>query len=167
MFELSKLESPEFKLKAYKTDVCEYLRQTCAELISMFESAGFTYDFDIPEESIYTMIDPRQMSRVLFNLGDNTIRYNSKGTYVTVSLNYEEEKVIILFKDNGIGIPSEVAKNIFKPFVRVDGARNSQTGGTGLGLSIAHKIIKVHSGSIKLVTDINKGCEFHIILPKI
>ena len=66
-----------------------------------------------------------------------------------------------------IGIPAEIAKNIFKPFVRSDMARNSQTGGTGLGLAIVEKIIAAHGGNISLKTDRDCGCEFIIHIPKI
>lgn len=76
-----------------------------------------------------------------------------------------EDEAVIIFKDNGVGIPAEIAKDIFKPFVREDKARNSQTGGTGLGLAIVEKIIVAHGGKIRLITDKNMGCEFIITLP--
>jgi signal transduction histidine kinase len=133
----------------------------------MFEQAGFVCDFDIPEKAVFAMLDPAQMSRVLHNLAHNAIRYNPQGTKVSISLYEDDGKVVILFKDNGIGIPSDAAKNIFKPFVRVDDSRNSQTGGTGLGLSIAHRIAEAHGGELGLDTDTNKGCTFFIILPRI
>ncbi len=165
LFELSKLESPEFSLKLIKTDICEYIRQICGELLPILEQNNFEYNFDIPEKVIDVMLDVGQMNRVIFNLADNLIRYNPEGTNVSVALHEENDKVKILFKDNGIGIPSEVAKNIFNPFVRADDSRNSQTGGTGLGLSIACKIIKAHGGDIVLSTDTNKGCAFIITFP--
>lgn len=164
LFELSKLESVEYSLKPLKTDVCEYLRQICGELLPMLEQAGFLYSFCIPEKTIYSMIDVAQMNRVLYNLTDNSIRYNLEGTSLSVKLYEKQGNVVILFEDNGIGIPSEVALNIFKPFVRVDDSRNSQTGGTGLGLSIADKIIKAHGGNIEIITDSGKGCTFIITL---
>ena len=107
------------------------------------------------------------MNRVLFNLAENAIRYNPTGANLSVSLYDDTTNVIINFSDDGIGIPSHLAKNIFKPFVRIDDSRNSQTGGTGLGLSIAYKIIKLHGGDIELKTDLNKGCTYIITLPKI
>jgi signal transduction histidine kinase len=167
LFELSRVESPEFKLRPGKTDVCEYLRQTCGELLPLFDEAGFHYDFDIPEKVIYARIDPDQMSRVYHNLAENALRYNPNGTVITVKLYEEMEHIVVVFKDNGVGIPADVVKDIFKPFVRVDDSRNSQTGGTGLGLSIAHKIVQAHNGELKLITDADKGCTFIITLPKI
>jgi signal transduction histidine kinase len=167
LFEFAKLESAEFTMKLQKTDICEYLRQICADLLPMLEQADIDYEFNIPEEAIYVMADTAQMNRVLYNLTDNLIRYNPKGTSLTVNLYEEQDNVVILFKDKGIGIPPHIAENIFKPFIRVDDSRNSQTGGTGLGLSIAYKIIKSHKGTMDIQTELNKGCTFIITLPRI
>lgn len=166
LFEFAKLESADYSIKLLKTDICEYLRQACGDLLPMLEQAGFDYNFNIPEEAVYVMLDTVQMNRVLYNLTDNLIRYNQEGTSLTVSLYEEQGSAVIIFKDNGIGIPSDIAYNIFKPFVRVDDSRNSLTGGTGLGLSIAYKIIKQHGGNIDIQTDLNEGCTFIITIPK-
>lgn len=167
LFELSKLESPEFSLKPQKTDVCEYLRQICGELLPSLERAGFAYVFDIPDEACYAMIDAGQLSRVFHNLTENAIRYNPEGTTVTVSLSRIPEGLGILFADDGAGIPGAVAEDIFKPFVRAEDSRSRESGGTGLGLSIAYKIVQAHGGNLTLWTDTNRGCFFRITLPMI
>lgn len=113
------------------------------------------------------MIDAGQMYRVFQNLVTNTLQYNPAGTKVVVCLYEQANEIVINFKDNGIGITAEIAKDIFNPFVRADSSRNSRTGGTGLGLAITHKIISAHGGSIYLKTDANSGCEFIIKIPKI
>ncbi len=167
LFELSRLDSPKFTLKLSRMNVCEYLRQVCGDILPLLEKAGFEYEFDIPEQLVYAMIDTDQMGRVFHNLTDNTVRYNSRGTTVSVSLTIETQQVVILFGDDGIGIPASLIQDIFKPFVRVDDSRNSETGGSGLGLSIAHKIILAHGGSLLLQTDTHQGCTFKITLPRI
>ena len=167
LFELSKMESSEYVLNKTKIDICEYLREEIGAFISTFDKFGFTYDFDIPEEEIFLEIDTKQMDRVFQNLVANAVQYNSEGTKVTISLFDQDREVAILFKDNGIGIPKEIAVELFYPFVRVDKSRNSESGGTGLGLAITLKIIEAHGGSINLETDENCGCAFIIHIPKI
>ena len=166
LFELSKLESSEFKLNKVKIDCCEYLRETMGTTIPLLEEAGFAYNMDIPEEEIYVMLDPLMMDRVFQNLTANTLIYNPAGTVITVTLLDDQNQVVILFKDDGIGMSKETAKEIFDPFVRVDRSRNSQTGGTGLGLAIVKKIIEAHHGTINLKADEHQGCAFYISLPK-
>lgn len=167
LFELSKMESSEYVINKTKVDICEYMRQEIGTLIATFDKAGFIYDFDIPEKEVFAEIDVNQIDRVLQNLANNARQYNPKGTKVTINLVDKDEKIVIIFKDNGIGIPKAVAKEIFNPFVRVDSVRNSHRGGTGLGLAIALKVILAHGGNINLKTEENCGCEFIIKIPKI
>jgi signal transduction histidine kinase len=164
LFELSRLESPAFSLKTQRLDACEYLRQACGDILPSLEQAGFEYEFDIPDEPAFAMIDPERLNRVLFNLADNTVRYNPTGTKVCVRLTKEAGCVLITFRDDGVGIPEDVAHDIFKPFVRVDDARGSETGGAGLGLSIARKIAEAHGGTLTLDQSIHPGCAFRLEL---
>ena len=167
LFELSALDSPDFTLSPVRLDTCEYLRGVCAELLPVFDRAGFACEFNIPETPVFAVIDPIQMTRVLTNLADNAVRYTAAGTEVTVRLSSEGGACVIRFADNGAGITDDVAAEIFKPFVRADTARNSKTGGTGLGLSIAQKIVALHGGAISLETGDGRGCVFLISLPTI
>jgi signal transduction histidine kinase len=161
------MDSPEFSLKLEKTDICECLRQICGELVPQLEKEGFEYDFDIPEDSVYAMLDTGRFGRILQNLASNAMRYNPKGTRITVSLKTENRQIAIDFSDDGIGIPPDLAENIFKPFVRVDDSRNSETGGSGLGLSIAKKIAQAHGGDLLLLPTEKKGSTFRIFIPSI
>ena len=167
LFELSKMDSTEYVLTKKKVDICEYVREIMVASIPSFDQAGFNYEFDIPNEDIFVALDQKQMMRVFQNLITNSINYNKKGTKIYIKIFEQEDEIVIIFKDNGIGIPPFMVKDIFQPFVRVDVARNSETGGTGLGLAIVKKIISEHGGSIALITDVDCGCEFIIKIPKV
>lgn len=167
LFELSQMDSPEFSIKPVKIDLCEFLRQMCGELVPQLERAGFEYEFDIPEYSIFAMLDKNRFSRIIQNLEDNAVRYNPQGTTVSVSISEQNNQAMIRFVDDGYGIPSQIAEDIFEPFVRADDSRNSKTGGSGLGLSIAKKIAQAHGGDLTLRTDQNKGSTFIITIPTI
>lgn len=166
LFELSKLESPEYRLQKKRVDLGEYLRRMAAHHIASLDNAGFDYDFDIPEEEAWAQIDEAAMDRVFQNLFANALQYNPAGTKMTLTMKMKENSFDIRFGDNGTGMAEELAQTIFQPFVRADAARNSKTGGTGLGLSIVRQIIALHGGSISLETSPQKGCTFFIMLPK-
>lgn len=166
LFELSRMDSAEFSLKPIKADLCESLRQICGELVPHLEHAGFEYEFDIPEESIHVLLDTVRFTRLIQNLADNALKYNSTGTTISVSLKVENHQAMLDFYDDGIGIPAHLSQDIFKPFVRADDSRNSQTGGSGLGLSIAKKIAEAHGGALTL-SHCDKGCNFRVMIPTI
>ena len=167
LFELSQMESPDFSLKPVKTDLCEYLRQICGELVPQLERADFGYEFDIPEESVFALLDTDRFGRIIQNLIGNAIRHNPQKTMVTVSLKTQNHQAVIDISDDGIGIPAHLAQDIFKPFIRADGSRNSKTGGSGLGLSIAKKIAEAHGGDLILCQNENKGSTFRLTIPAI
>lgn len=165
LFELSKMDSPDFSLKTVKADLCEVLRQICAGMVPQLESANFKYEFDIPEDSVYVMLDAGSFGRIIQNLTDNAVRYNPEGTTVSVSLTVRDKTAVIDFGDDGVGIPNHLAQDIFKPFVRADDSRNSRTGGSGLGLSIAKKIAQALGGDLTLGGEGGPGCKFRITIP--
>lgn len=167
LFELSQMDSPEFSLKLERTDICEYIRQICGELVPQLEREGFEYEFDIMEESVFVMLDNNRFGRIIQNLAHNAVRYNPPGTLVIVSLTVQDSLVVIDFSDNGIGIPAHLVDHIFKPFVRVDDSRHSKTGGSGLGLSIAKRIAEAHGGDLTICLSKNKGSTFRITIPRI
>jgi signal transduction histidine kinase len=167
LLELSKLDSPEFKLNLAKVDLCEYLRQACGGLVPLFETAGSPYQFDIPEEGLFAMVDVHRMNRVFQNLADNAIRYNPAGTAISVGLRADGGRAVIVFSDDGPGIPESHAAEVFKPFVRLRSTGPAAAGGTGLGLSIAKSIVEAHGGELALRTGEGAGCTFVITLPLI
>ncbi len=161
MFELSKMDSPDFKLRMSHVDVCEFLRQQIGEIVPLLEQSGYTYEFHIPEEEIFADIDVTHMQRVIQNLTANTLHHTSKGTHIVVGLSRQDDEIQITYNDNGGGIPDKLTDHIFDPFVRGDDARSTQ--GTGLGLAIVHKIVAAHGGSIRL-DNIKNRCSFIITL---
>jgi signal transduction histidine kinase len=80
---------------------------------------------------------------------------------VMVSTKKLTEKIVIVVKDNGNGVPQNIVDKIFQPFFTTKPAGR----GTGLGLSLAYDIVKVHGGEIKLQTKEGVGSEFIIELP--
>ena len=107
---------------------------------------------------------PTDLSRALGNLVANASRYATQ-TWIKVSRH--QDTVQILIDDNGSGIPKNKRHEVFKPFVRLDESRNSETGGVGLGLTIARDILLSHGGDIALDTSPQKGLRVIVSLPMI
>ena len=80
------------------------------------------------------------------NIINNATRY---GTKTQIQLQKKQGIIHVFIDDNGPGIPAKKRIDVFKPFYRLDSARNSQTGGVGLGLTIARDTILSHGGDIR------------------
>ncbi|MEQ9180542.1 MAG: ATP-binding protein [Nitratireductor sp.] len=92
-------------------------------------------------------VRPTAFSRLVTNLVGNSFRY-AKSVHITAI--HGPGSLIVTVDDDGPGIPAEEREHVFRPFVRLDEARNQDSGGTGLGLSIARDIARSHGGDITL-----------------
>ncbi|WP_188912338.1 ATP-binding protein [Aureimonas endophytica] len=92
-------------------------------------------------------VRPDSFTRLVTNLVSNATRHADR---VNVSARREGRWLTVAVEDDGPGIPAEKREEVFKPFVRLDTARNIDAGGTGLGLSIARDIARSHGGDILL-----------------
>ena len=77
----------------------------------------------------------------------------------------EEQSLNIIISDNGPGIPEDSMNEVFRPFFRLDQARNAETGGTGLGLSVARDVARGHGGDIYLSKGALGGLEATVSVP--
>lgn len=102
------------------------------------------------------------LEEVVYNLCDNAIRYNNPGGFVKMEVGINAEGVVLVVKDNGIGIPAEHQERIFERFYRVDKSRSKVTGGTGLGLAIVKHIVTQHGGTLRVDSEIGKGTEISV-----
>ena len=105
--------------------------------------------------------DSQAIEKMLAVFLENAVKYTPKKGKVSLSIKTYAKNITIEIKDNGRGISNKDLPNIFKRFYQ---GRNN-TDGFGLGLSLAQKIIRLHNGSIKTDSKINKGTTFTIKIP--
>lgn len=106
---------------------------------------------------------PQALKRCLANLLENAVKYG-KRALVTVDDN--DERIAIVIRDEGPGIPEAEIERVFEPFYRLEGSRNRETGGTGLGLSIARSVAEIHGGTLSLHNRSEGGLEARLNLPR-
>jgi two-component system sensor histidine kinase KdpD len=99
---------------------------------------------------------------ILKNLIQNALRYSPKQEKIQVLVQSNSDELFLSVKDKGIGIAAEQQQLVFNRFYRVS---NSQTGGVGLGLSIVKGFVELHGGTVTLISEINSGTEFQIVIP--
>jgi len=107
--------------------------------------------------------DEAGLRQVLANLLRNAVVHTPAGTMIQVSVTQAGTDVVLVVADNGPGMPTDVAKNIFERFYRPDGSRSRA--GTGLGLAIVHSMVVAHHGMVSLQTEPGRGAQFTVILP--
>jgi two-component system osmolarity sensor histidine kinase EnvZ len=92
-------------------------------------------------------VRPAAFKRCLANLVSNAARHAPS---ISITGHRDHRWLTMTVDDDGPGIPAQMREEVFKPFLRLDDARNQDEGGTGLGLAIARDIARSHGGDITL-----------------
>lgn len=141
-------ETFDVELTAFLTELVEQFQSEKVRL-----EAGAAY---------HMQIKPTMMKRALTNILSNACKY---GQDILLRTSREDKHLTISIEDDGPGIPDDRYEDVFKPFVRLDTARNQNIEGTGLGLSIARDIVRNHGGTIRLDRSDLGGLKVDVRLP--
>lgn len=106
------------------------------------------------------------LSEVLYNLVDNSIKYNKDNGKVDVKVQDSSEDVTVSVSDTGIGIGAADRERVFERFYRADKSHSKEIGGTGLGLSIVKHGVLFHKGRVELESEPGVGTTITFVLPK-
>jgi two-component system phosphate regulon sensor histidine kinase PhoR len=143
------------------------LKETAQYVVSVLGSKaeGSNVKLELNAQDAFMKANKNYMNELLYNLVDNSIKYNKSGGSVEVNIDKSDDLIIINIKDTGFGIPAEHKDRIFERFYRVDKSRSKETGGTGLGLSIVKHITELYDGVIELDSEESNGTEVTIKFP--
>lgn len=164
LFEWLKLESGEWIYNFEEENICELTRIFLADWIMRLEKNKILYKFDIPEISIYLLMDKNAFERIINNILSNILKH-SRADYLEITLKQTTTKnVMIKIFDNGIGISNKDLPFIFDRLYKCDNSRTETS--NGLGLAITKELISLANGSISASSEINNGTTFILEFPK-
>lgn len=153
------------------------VKQTASISEIIRESVGFVLrgssvqcSYTFAEDLWFAEVDPGQISQVIQNIILNARQAMPKGGQIRITAEncqdcsgetplLREGCIRVIISDDGPGIPSEVAENIFDPYF------STRTEGSGLGLAICHSILEKHDGRISVSSTVGKGTTFTLLLP--
>ena len=118
------------------------------------------------QTGVWIYSDPFRTKQNFINIISNAVKYTQQGI-VQISLNEEEQRIILTVEDTGIGISDAQMDKLFTPFERDDIVNKAKIQGAGLGLSIALEIAKLLHGKITAESKQGVGSTFTVYLPKV
>jgi two-component system sensor histidine kinase CpxA len=155
----------------------EAIRKTEFDLASLVGAITDDADFEARSrkrsvklespESCTIVGNEQLLRRAIENVIRNAVQYTAEGTEVEVKLECGDKtsEAVITVRDHGTGVPENALAEIFRPFYRVDDARDREAGGVGLGLAIAERALRLHAGAVKAVNASDGGLVVTISLP--
>jgi two-component system osmolarity sensor histidine kinase EnvZ len=127
---------------AVRIDMRQFLESLCGEAERHGADVKVAYSGDP-----LVVVRPAAFKRCLYNLVSNALAHAKS---IRIEAQRDQRFLTIHIDDNGPGIPPDRREDVFRPFFRLDAARNQDEGGTGLGLAIALDIARSHGGDITL-----------------
>jgi signal transduction histidine kinase len=161
LLDSSRLQSGTLELDFQEVELAPLFEDLLPRLTSRYPEIKIKLDNN-PVPTIQA--DPVRLAQVLENLVNNAAKY-AAGSELSISVKDHPDRVLIILKDEGPGIPEEHIQHVFKRFYRVP-TDKEKTRGSGLGLYICQQIVNAHGGAITLRSQPDEGAEFIIDLPK-
>ena len=166
---LARLESGESPAERSPVQILELLQEVVADADFEAHSRDCAVKL-LQAEDCTTVGNPELLRSAFENVVRNGVRYTAAGSEVEIRLscrtqNGSEPLAVITVRDHGPGVPDQEINNLFRPFYRLDAARERQTGGAGLGLAIAERAVRLHQGTITARNAEGGGLVVEIRLP--
>lgn len=161
---LARLQAPRERSAKVSVPLAELIREAVADADFEAQSRNCQVRFESNGEC--TVLGyPDALRSVVENVLRNAVRYTNEGTEVEVKLSCDPKSATITVRDHGPGVPENELAHLFRPFYRLDQARERETGGVGLGLAIAEQAVKLHQGQIVANNAAGGGLQVEISLP--
>jgi two-component system phosphate regulon sensor histidine kinase PhoR len=157
-------ESRRLEFSKEKVNIHELIREAVKNLAPLINERKAIITPELTAADPFLVANRDYLIIVIVNLLDNAIKY-SKEPRIVISTKNSGNRIMFSVKDNGIGIEKSQVKKLFNKFFRIRKGDTYTTKGFGLGLAFVKRIIKAHSGKIKVESEPGKGSNFTIDLP--
>jgi signal transduction histidine kinase len=165
---LSRVENGEATPEFVEIDLAQMIREITADADFEARSRDRSVRMEIETEAVVRGV-PELLRSAIENIVRNAVAYTAAGTEVVIHLGVSRtlqlERFVVRVTDQGGGVPPEALPHLFRPFYRVEDARDRQSGGTGLGLAIADRTIRLFGGRIIAANRPEGGLSVEILFP--
>ena len=168
ILDFRKIESGNMQLKLSYGDIALFIKDTCyTNFIPLMKKKDIHFSFQAVPNQIYAYFDADKIDKIIFNLLSNAFKYTREKGEVKILLEkyikHSHPHIQIKVEDTGIGIAPDNLKHIFTRFYHHTSDSISET--NGIGLSLTKDLVELHSGTIQVESQLNKGTQFIVSIP--
>lgn len=164
ILDFRKIQNGKMELKLYRFDIVKTLTMWVSDFQLTAERKQIRLHLDVDDlTGSHEMIaDQEKISRIVFNLLSNALKYTPAGGEIFVSLKDEGANLRLDVRDTGKGISQDEADKIFERFFQAKGAAS----GTGIGLALVKSFVELHHGEARVESEPGKGSDFIVVIPR-
>ncbi|MFH4964438.1 ATP-binding protein [Gaetbulibacter sp. M235] len=166
LLDLSKLEAHSMPLNLIQDNIALYIQYLMESFHSLAEVKNIRLLFSTEPKEIIMDFDPDKIRDIISNLISNAVKFTPKGGLVKTSLHIiDKNKLELIVKDTGIGIPKDQLHRVFDRYFQAKNQLEKLQEGSGLGLALTKELVKLLNGTVSIDSNLNKGSSFIIQIP--
>ena len=166
LIDISRVTRGLVALKRQPVQIAEVVAAALEMSSPLFEQQQHQVAVELTGEDAVVLGDRVRLAQVVGNLLSNAARYTPPGGHITVSAARERGEVVLVVRDDGVGLAPDLMPVLFEPFVQGPRGSDRSQGGLGVGLALVRSLVDMHGGSVAAHSDgIGKGARFEVRLP--
>ncbi|MGH7621579.1 MAG: sensor histidine kinase, partial [Gemmatimonadaceae bacterium] len=163
----SRLEAGQLSYTVTDIPLAEVVEAVVPLLEPQAASRNIKLTFAPCPPDLIVRADRVKTEQILLNLLSNAVKFTAAGGEVHVFCEPLDERIAIVVRDTGVGIPAAKLESIFEPFVQLGRSLSSLREGTGLGLAISRDLARAMGGDIAVSSAVDQGSTFRLLLPRV
>jgi two-component system CheB/CheR fusion protein len=165
MLDMTRIASGSIELKR-QTVALKTIIQSAVEVCQpILEERHHSLSISLPDEPVLLYADPTRLSQVIENIVINAAKFTAPGGSIDISASVAADRLSLSIRDNGRGIAPAMLGNLFDMFVQGPASGSQRNSGLGVGLSVVKRLVELHGGTVRAISDGMNGSEFIVDLP--
>jgi PAS domain S-box-containing protein len=164
LLDFSRIEAGRIEASYEPVDLSLLTSELASVFRSAIERAGMRLTIDCPPMPDIVYVDREMWEKIVLNLLSNAFKFTLEGE-IEVSLRAVDSFAELTVRDTGTGVPADEIPRLFERFHRVKAAHSRSYEGSGIGLALVQELVKLHGGSVRVESEVDRGTRFTVSIP--
>jgi signal transduction histidine kinase/ActR/RegA family two-component response regulator len=166
LLDVARITGNKLELRKDRVDLANVVTAAIETSRPMIDANAHSLAVSLPEEPLFVEGDLARLAQVVSNLLNNAAKYTSPGGNISVSTERIGSDAVVVVRDTGIGISSQMLPHIFDMFTQATHPQHTPKDGLGIGLTLVRRLVEMHNGTVSAHSaGAGEGSEFVVRLP--
>jgi PAS domain S-box-containing protein len=163
LLDVSRIETGQLEIEMAAVELVALVKRVVDDVKAIVDDRQI--ELICPLQQLTIQGDELRLEQVFQNLLQNSLKYSSRNTAITVTVRQDQSQVYVAVHDNGIGIPQAAIPQLFEQFYRAGNVNPENISGFGIGLYVVGQIVELHGGTVTVESIEGQESTFTVSLP--